>query len=211
MALPDDDSAIPPLYARELSPLLRLRNIVTPGLAHQRESSEIFGSRPPYPLLADRPDVLVFETDLLREPLEITGRVAVQLWIASTAPDTDFTAKLVDVYPANEDYPEGYHMGLCDSVIRCRYREGWDREVMMTPDEAYCVDIVLPPTSNVFAADHRIRIDISSSNFPRLELNPNTGEPMGKHTHSVSALQTVFADPSRPSHVILPVIPAPEG
>jgi putative CocE/NonD family hydrolase len=98
-------------------------------------------------------------------------------------------------------------MGLTDSVIRCRYREGWDREVLMEPGSAYEVTITLPPTSNLFAAGHRIRLDVSSSNFPRLDLNPNTGEPIGRHTRQVAAEQTVFVDAARPSRVVLPVVP----
>ncbi len=113
----------------------------------------------------------------------------------------------MDVYPPNDDYPDGYQLGLCDSIIRCRYREGWDREMFMEPGEVYPVTITLTPTSNLFAAGHRIRIDVSSSNFPRLDLNPNTGEPVGAHTDQVVAEQTVFVDAERPSHVVLPVIP----
>src|SRR5581483_3153433 len=110
------------------------------------------------------------------------GPIAVELWIASSAVDTDFTAKLLDVYPPSADYPDGYHMNLVDSVIRTRFRDGWESERLMTPGETYRVRIVLPPTSNLFAQGHRIRLDISSSNFPRLEVNPNTGEPLGRHT-----------------------------
>ena len=196
------------MWTRFLNPVLRLRNILAPGPAHQRETPEAFGSREPYPLLRDRPDVLAFETGPLPEPVEVTGPITVHLWVASDAPDTDFTAKLVDVYPPSEDYPDGYHMGLCDSIIRCRYREGWEREVMLEPGVAVPVTISLPPTSNLFAAGHRIRVDVSSSNFPRLDVNPNTGEPVGAHTHAVVAHQTVFVDAERASRVVLPVIPA---
>ena len=97
-------------------------------------------------------------------------------------------------------------MNLSDSIIRCRYREGWDREVFKQPGEAYEVTISLPPTSNLFAAGHRIRLDVSSSNFPRLDLNPNTGEPMGRHTRTQVAEQAVYVDAERPSQVVLPVI-----
>ncbi len=204
---PDGASDQEAMWTRFLNPVLRLRNILSPGPAHQREAPEIFGARPPYPLLADRPDVLVFQTVPLGEPVELTGPVAVHLWVGSSAPDTDFTAKLVDVYPPSEEYPDGYHMNLSDSIIRCRYREGWEREVFMEPDGVYEVRVQLPPTSNLFAAGHRIRLDVSSSNFPRLDLNPNTGEPMGRHTRTQVAHQAVYVDAERPSRVVLPVIP----
>jgi putative CocE/NonD family hydrolase len=133
--------------------------------------------------------------------------MTVHLWVSSSAPDTDFTAKLVDVHPANEDYPDGYDMLLNDSVIRCRYREGFDREVLMEPGVVYPVTITLPPTSNLFDAGHRIRLDVSSSNWPRLDVNPNSGEPIGRHTHRVVAEQAVYSDGEHPSHVVLPVVP----
>ncbi|MBA2474606.1 MAG: CocE/NonD family hydrolase, partial [Actinobacteria bacterium] len=115
---PDDGSGQEAMWTRFLNPVLRLRNVLTPGPAHQRETPEIFGAREPYPLLADRDDVLVFQTGQLEQAVEVTGPIAVELWISSSAPDTDFTAKLVDVYPPSEDYPDGYHMNLSDSIIR---------------------------------------------------------------------------------------------
>jgi hypothetical protein len=206
--LPAEGGDIEPAWARLLNPALLLRNIMTPGPTDQKESAEFFTAREPYRRLSEREDVLVYQTEPLPEPVEVTGRVAVELWIASSAPDTDFTAKLIDVYPPNEDYPEGYDLLLNDTIIRCRYREGFEREVLMEPGTPYRVRMLLPPTSNVFAAGHRIRIDVSSSNFPRLERNPNTGEPIGRHTRHEIAEQTVFADAGRPSRVVLPVIPA---
>ena len=98
-------------------------------------------------------------------------------------------------------------MLLNDSIIRCRYREGFDREVLLEPGVPVPVTITLPPTSNLFDVGHRIRVDISSSNWPRLDVNPNTGEPIGRHTHQVVAEQTVYVDAERPSHILLPVIP----
>jgi uncharacterized protein len=204
---PDESADIEPMWARLLNPALRLRNIMTPGPADQKESAAYFTAKEPYQRLSERPDVLVYETEPLAEAIEITGRIKVTLWIASSAVDTDFTAKLVDVYPPNEDYPDGYDMLLNDSIIRTRYREGFDHEVMMEPGTSYRVELELPPTSNLFAAGHRIRIDVSSSNFPRLERNPNTGEPIGAHTRMITAEQTVFSDADHPSQVVLPVIP----
>ena len=98
-------------------------------------------------------------------------------------------------------------MNLVDSIIRTRYREGWEEAKLMEPGEVYQVQIALPPTCNLFKAGHRIRIDISSSNFPRFDINPNTGEPMGRHTHTIVAQNTVYLDRNRPSHIVLPVIP----
>jgi uncharacterized protein len=205
---PSGEGEIEPMWARLLNPALLLRNIQTPGAADQKESAEFFTAREPYQRLSERADVLVYQTDPLEDPIEVTGRVAVELWIASSAVDTDFTAKLIDVYPPNDDYPEGYDLLLNDTIVRTRYREGFDREVLMEPGTPYRVEMLLPPTSNLFARGHRIRVDVSSSNFPRLERNPNTGEPIGRHTHHVVAEQTVFADAERPSRVVLPVIPA---
>ena len=182
--------------------LFRSRNIMTPGPADQVESAAYFTARQPGRRLSERGDVLVYQTEPLAEPVEVTGRGVVRLRIASSAADTDFTAKLIDVYPPNEDYPDGYDMLINDSIIRCRYRNGFEREELMEPGREYEVTIHLPPTSNLFAAGHRIRIDVSSSNFPRLERNPNTGEPIGRHTRLVTAEQTVFG-----GTVELPVIP----
>ena len=206
--LPPLGEGMEPMWMRLLNPALLLRNIMTPGPADQKESAEFFTAREPYRRLSERPDVLVYQTEPLEHDVEVTGPGAVELWIASSAVDTDFTAKLIDVYPPNADYPEGYDMLINDSIIRSRYREGWEHEVLMEPGTPYVVRIQLPPTSNVFAKGHRIRIDVSSSNFPRLERNPNTGEPIGRHTRMIKAEQTVFSDPEHPSRVVLPVIPA---
>jgi hypothetical protein len=205
--LPAEGAGMEQAWARLLNPVLRLRDLLTPGPADQKESPAFFGSAEPYPRLSGRPDVLVYQSEPLTDPIEVTGPVTVHLWVSTSALDTDFTAKLVDVHPANVDYPEGYDMLLNDSVIRCRFRQGWEREVPMEPGAVVPVAITLPPTSNLFDAGHRIRVDISSSNWPRLDVNPNTGEPMGRHTHTVVAEQAVHADAEHPSHVVLPVIP----
>ena len=112
------------------------------------------------------------------------------------------------MHPPNDDYPDGFGMLLVDSVIRCRYREGFEREVLLEPGMPVPVTISLWATSNLFYVGHRIRVDISSSNWPRLDVNPNTGEPMGRHTHQVVAEQTVYGDAERPSRIVLPVISA---
>jgi uncharacterized protein len=197
-----------PFWEKYLPPWVRMRSIVPDGPMDQREQPGLVGAREPYPRLADRPDVLVFETEPLAAALEVTGPITVKLWIGSDAPDTDFTAKLIDVHPPNDDYPAGYEMNLVDSVLRVRYRETFEREVLMQPGQVYPITIALAPTSNLFAKGHRVRLDVSSSNFPRIDVNPNTGEPMGRHTRQAIAHNTVYFDRNRPSHVVLPVIPA---
>ena len=89
----------------------------------------------PFGLLSDRSDVIVFQTEPLSEDVEITGPIEVNLYVSSDARDTDFTAKLLDIYPPNDDYPDGYHMNLCDSILRCRYRNSWTEPEMMSPGE----------------------------------------------------------------------------
>ena len=182
-------------------------SVVTPGASHQKEEPHIFGCKPPYLPLSARPDVLVFQTPPLTEDVEVTGPITVKLWASSSAVDTDFTAMLIDVHPPNEDYPQGYDMNLTDSIIRARYRNGWERGELMTPGEVYKLEFVLYPTSNLFQAGHRIRVDVSSSAFPHFDVNPNTGEPMGRHTHTVVAHNTVYMDRDHPSHIVLPIIP----
>lgn len=181
-------------------------SLVTPGPMHQREQSGLMACSEPYGLLSDRPDVIVFQTAPLENDIEVTGPIEVRLWVSSDAVDTDFTAKLLDVYPPNEDYADGYHLSLCDSILRCRYRNSWTDPEMMTPGEVYPITITLTPTSNLFKAGHRIRVDISSSNFPRFDINPNTGEAMGQHTRTQTARNTLHLDQDHPSHIVLPVV-----
>jgi uncharacterized protein len=177
------------------------------GAFDQRGSSAAFGATDSLPLAA-RADVLVFQTPPLDAAVEVTGPIEVRLWASSSCVDTDFTAKLLDVYPPNPDYPDGYAMNLGDSIIRGRYRNDRTRAELLTPGEVVELTITLYPTSNLFARGHRIRLDISSSNFPRFDVNPNTGEPLGRHRRTLVAHNTVYHDAAHPSHVLLPVIPS---
>jgi putative CocE/NonD family hydrolase len=181
--------------------------IMDGGAYDQREGARFYGSTPPFEALAARSDVLVFQTSPLEEDVEVTGPLVVRLWISSDAPDTDFTAKLVDVYPPNEDYPDGFAMNVTDGIIRVRYRDSWERPELMEPGEVYEVVIEAFPTSNLFVRGHRIRIDISSSNYPHFDLNFNTGEPEGLATQRRVATNTVYLDRTRPSHAVLPIVP----
>ena len=186
----------------------RMTTFTYDGPMHQRERPDIFGSREPYPMLSERSDVVVFETPPLAEAVEDTGQERDKLRNSTSARDTDFTARLIDVYPPSREVPEGYHMNIIDSIQRARFRDGYDQERLMEPGTIYPIEIVLPPTSNLFAKGHRIRLDIASSNFPQFDVNPNTGEPLGRHTHIIRARNSVHFDAAHPSHVLLPVMPA---
>jgi len=168
-----------------------------------------YGSRSPYLPLKSRPDVVVFQTEPLEEPVEVIGPITVTLYASSSAPDTDFTVKLVDVYPPSEDFPSGFDMNITDGIIRARYRNSSSRPELMMPGEVYEFEIEPFPTGNHFKAGHRIRIDVSSSNFPRFDVNPNTGEPLGQHRRSMSADNSIYHDASHTSHVVLPIVPVP--
>jgi len=148
----------------------------------------------------DRQDYLRFQTDVLTEPVEVAGRVTVDLHVASDAPDTDFVAKLVDVYP------DGYEALICDGIIRARYREGLDREVMMQPDEVTRVRIDLWSTAIVFNKGHRIALHVSSSNDPRYDPNPNTGAPLRSGDEQRVAENSVHFSNTHPSRLLLPVV-----
>jgi putative CocE/NonD family hydrolase len=189
----------------------RAQDIMRAGGYDQRETAEFYGCRPPFLPLGSRPDVLVFQTEPLREPLEVTGPIDVELWVATSAPDTDFTAKLIDVYPPSPWYPYGYALNLTDSLLRFRYRNGRERGDLARPGETARVTITLYPTSNLFMPGHRIRLDISSSNFPRFDVNPNTGEPIGRDRRRAVADNTLFHERAHPSRIILPMIPAAAG
>ncbi|WP_426247547.1 CocE/NonD family hydrolase [Nocardioides sp. LHG3406-4] len=203
------DTGIPSGQLEYVPWYTRMRDIVPAGGFHQAETPGLLGGQPPFGPLAARPDVLVFSTAPLTDDVEVTGTCVVRLWVSSETPDTDITAKLVDVYPPSEDYPDGYHLGLVDSILRLRFRNGWRTEELMTPGEVYPIEIPLAPTSNLFARGHRIRLDISSSNFPRFDTNPNTGEPLGRHTHTRVTRNTVHLSREHPSQVVLPVVPRP--
>jgi putative CocE/NonD family hydrolase len=147
-----------------------------------------------------REDVLVYTSDPLEQDTEVTGPLKVVLYAATTATDTDFTAKLVDVHPC------GFAQNLNDGIIRARYRASMAEPALVTPGEVLEYEIDLVATSNLFRAGHRIRLEISSSNFPRFDRNPNSGELPGRSTEMVSALQTIHHSREYPSRVILPIV-----
>ncbi len=148
-----------------------------------------------------RPDVLVYTSDFLKEEIEVTGPVKVVLHAASDAPDTDFVAKLVDVYP------DGRAFNVAEGILRARYRGSLSQPKLLEPGKIYEVTIDLVGTSNTFLKGHRIRVDITSSHFPQFDRNPNTGELFGASAKIKVAQQTIDHSSAHPSHVVLPVIP----
>jgi putative CocE/NonD family hydrolase len=189
-----------------------LQNMALPRLLQgggfdQRGRPDLFWvCRDRLPLSA-RPDVLVFQGAPLPEDLEVTGPITVRLFVSSSAVDTDFTAKLLDVYPPSADYPGGFALNLTDGIQRARYRSSWERADPLVPGTIYEIVLELDPVSNLFAAGHRLRLDLSSSNFPRFDVNPNTGEPLGRSRGRQIARNAVHHDADHPSQVVLPVIP----
>lgn len=144
----------------------------------------------------DRSDVLIFTTDQLDKPLEITGRIKAKLWASSTGKDTDFTAKLTDVYP------DGRSMLICDGILRARYWKSLAKPEFLTPGKAYEFEIDMWSTSIIINKGHRIRLAVSSSNSPRFDVNTNTGDPAVKQT----VVNSIYMDKSHPSALLLPVV-----
>jgi putative CocE/NonD family hydrolase len=186
--------------------LSSVQGILQPGGFDQRCRADTLFARGLLPL-SERRDVLVFQTSALEEDIEVTGPVEAKLYVTSSAVDTDFTAKLLDVYPPSSDYPLGFDLNIGDSITRLRYRNSLEKAELLEPGKPVEVRIQIYPTSNVFARGHRIRLDVSSSNFPRFDTNPNTGEPLQEHRRLIPADNTVFHESGRPSHVLLPVLP----
>lgn len=165
----------------------------TPTLAGPRDQRPI----------EQREDVLVYTSEFLKAPLTIAGPVKMKLHAATDGPDTDWMVKLVDVYP------NGFAMPVAEGILRARFRNGLDKPQLLTPNTPYEFTVDLVGTANTFQPGHRIRIDITSSNFPQFDRNPNTGEPLGSATKMRVAQQTVFHGGPRPSHIILPVVSNP--
>ncbi len=151
--------------------------------------------------IEQRDDVLVYSSAPLTEAVEVTGPVKMVLFAETSAKDTDFTAKLVDVHPDGKAY------NLCDGILRARWRSSRSQPDPIEPDKVYRYEIDLWVTSNVFLPGHRIRVEISSSNFPRFDRNLNTGLPCGSDTEMVSATQTIHHGGEQASHILLPIIP----
>jgi hypothetical protein len=147
-----------------------------------------------------RQDILVYNSDVLTEDLTIAGPVKMKLFAATDGPDTDWMIKLIDVYP------DGRSMPVSEGILRARFRQGLDKIRLLTPGETYAYDIELTGTANVFQKGHRIRVDITSSNFPQFDRNPNTGDPLGSSARIRVASQTIHHGAERASAIMLPVV-----
>ena len=168
-------------------PLCCAQELIEPGPRDQRS-------------IENRDDVLVYSIGPLAEDLEVTGPVTATLYVNSSAVDTDFTGKLIDVAP------DGFAMDVAEGILRMRYRDSREHASLMNPGQTYRITLDLWATSNVFLRGHRLRLEISSSNFPRVDRNPNTGEDIKSARRFVSATNTVFHDAQHPSALVLPVM-----
>jgi putative CocE/NonD family hydrolase len=148
-----------------------------------------------------RQDVLVYSTGPLTRDMEVTGPVSLDLYAKSSAVDTDFTAKLVDVWP------NGFAQNLTEGIIRARYRDSREKPALMNPGEVYKFTIDLWSTSSVFRQGHKLRLEISSSSFPRFDRNLNTGRSAASSSAYVTAANTILHDAEHPSVLLLPVVP----
>ncbi len=149
-----------------------------------------------------RNDVLVFTTPAFTQEMEVTGPISAELYVSSSAVDTDFTARLVDVWP------NGFAQNLTDGILRMRYRNSNEKPELLNPGEVYRVTIDMWATSNVFLPGHKLRLEVSSSDFPRFDRNWNTGEVQATGTRMVKASNVVFHDKDHPSGLMLPIVPS---
>jgi putative CocE/NonD family hydrolase len=200
----DPQDPVPTVGGAVQPPLGEERMLMYAGGYDQRGRAELPLCRDELPL-ASRHDVLVFRTPPLEKALKVSGPLACKLWVSSSAPDTDFTVKLVDEYPASADYPAGFALNLCDTIVRMRYRNGRTSAELIVPGEIYELEVEVPTVSNVFAAGHFLRLDISSSNAPRFDVNPNTGGKLGRSTGWQTARNAVYHEGERASHLVLSI------
>jgi hypothetical protein len=152
--------------------------------------------------IESRPDVLLFTGAPLNAALEITGRVRAHLWVSSDATDTDFVARLCDVYP------DGRSINICEGALRARFREGLDREKLLKPGQVYAFDVDLWSTSIILNKGHQLRVQITSSSAPGDDPNPNTGAPFRSDNRTQVARNKLYLDSAHPSHILLPVVTA---
>jgi putative CocE/NonD family hydrolase len=193
-------------------------NCIKPTINENTADTYVYDPKKPVPFITDmvsaqiggpddytsierRDDVLVYTSELMEEDTEVTGPIKIQLFAASSSEDTDFTAKLLDVHP------NGYSQRLTDGMVRARFRDGMDKPKWIEANKVYEYQIDCWNTSNVFKKGHRIRLEISSSAFPKYDRNLNTKTALGQTSEMVAAKQTIHHSEFFPSAIILPIIP----
>ena len=175
------------------------------GAWDQVEGPHLFGCTPPYLPLAARHDIVVFQTDALSSDVEVVGHPVVELWFASDAPDTDFVAKLIDVYPPSAAYPNGIALGVSEGVQRAKFRNGLDAPALLDAGHVYRLRIRLRPLANRFTQGHRLRLDITSSSWPHFEVNTQTGRNPSSDWDRRLAVNTIYHQSQYASRLLLPV------
>ncbi len=185
--------------------------IMPPGAFDQRDDARFFGCSGTGRDIGERDDVLSFRSAPLEQDVEIAGVIRASLFVSSDCLDTDITIKLIDEYPPSADYPQGFAMNLSDGILRLRYRESWERPKMLVPGQVAQIEVEAFATANRFVRGHRIRLDVSSSNYPHFDLNPNTDAPPGQWREHRVARNHVHMDAAHPSHLLLPVVHLCDG
>ncbi|WP_206239895.1 CocE/NonD family hydrolase [Novosphingobium terrae] len=180
--------------------------VMAAGAYDQRETEVLFGATQPGRDLGERPDVLSFVSAPLEEDMELTGQITARLFISSDAPDMDVTIKLIDLYPSNDEHPQGFAMNLAHGILRARYRNSFANPEPLEAGHIHEIEITAFPTSNLFLRGHRIRIDIAGSNFPHFDINQNRDWRVSNAPPQV-AHNRLHLCASHPSSVILPVVP----
>nr|WP_243239816.1 CocE/NonD family hydrolase [Sulfobacillus harzensis] len=191
-----------------LVPVLDRLEFVSPiGGQDQTTYPGLFGAEPPYGPLNLRRDVVSFVSEPLREDLTIVGPISVDITVSADTRDFDITAKLVDWYPPTSQWPAGFALNITDGILRMRFRDGFDREAVYSPGTPTTITVECYPTANRFVRGHRVRLDIAGSNFPRFDVNPNTGSRLGDMQRSVIAHPVIHLGPDTPVRLNVMVIP----
>jgi putative CocE/NonD family hydrolase len=180
--------------------------VVKPGAWDQTEGPHLHDVRPPYFPLAARSDVLVFQTEPLPAAVTVAGQPWADVWLSSDAVDADVVVKLVDVYPPSAAHPHGFALAVSEGVLRAKFRGGFESMELMEPGEVYRLNVDLRAVANVFAAGHRIRLDVAGSSWPHADTNTHTGRNPATDDETRVARHTVHHDAARPSVLVLPVL-----
>lgn len=197
--------APPPGVGGALDAASLKRSLMIQGGADQVSRADLHHRPPHGQPLADRGDVVTFTTAPLDDDLEVTGEPVVVVHLSSDAPDTDVFVLLIDLHPASSAWPTGFRLNVCDGLVRARYRDSLT-DPRLLDGSVVEVRVPLSPTSTVFRRGHRIQVLVSSSSFPRFDVNPNTGEPVGRHTRTQVATNTIHHDRTHPSRLLLPIV-----